>query len=264
MWHLHIEGLGKEFRLALLQGRRVVALRGIEIEIEQGTFLALLGASGAGKSTLLRCIYRTYLPSQGHVWYRTGGPLIDLATADERTVLSLRRSDIGYVSQFFKPMPRVSAVDWVASPLVERGLGRSEARARAGDLLHRLNIRDELWDSFPVLFSGGEQQRINLARALIAPRRLLLLDEPTASLDPANQRAVLQLLADRKEQGTTMIGVFHNVEAFTPLIDRYCLMEDGTIRREWRAWEELPQRLPGRGGDERWALAGSSSATLGR
>lgn len=240
MLHLRIENLGKEFYLSLLGGKRLLALRDALLEVEEGSFVALVGASGAGKSSLLKCIYRTYLPSCGHIWYRVNGNWLDLAAAGERSILSLRRTEIGYVSQFFKPLPRVTALDWVARPLVELGQAVETARERAADLLSHMNINRELWEAFPVMFSGGEQQRVNLARALIVPRRLLLLDEPTASLDAVNQRAVLELLAELRQRGTTMVGVFHNPEAFAHLVDRYYLMVAGQIVETWLPEERRP------------------------
>jgi len=231
--HLRIIRLSKEFRLMLLAGKRIFALRDVCLEVEEGSFVALVGPSGAGKSTLLKCIYRTYVPSLGQIWYRSNDGWIDLAALDERRILALRRREIGYVSQFFKPLPRVSSLDWVARPLTMLGRDIRQAREEAAALLGRLNIRPELWDAFPVMFSGGEQQRINLARALIVPRRLLLLDEPTASLDSTNQATVLDLLAEVRKRGTTMIGVFHNPDSFAPLVDCYYRMSGGQVAETW-------------------------------
>jgi alpha-D-ribose 1-methylphosphonate 5-triphosphate synthase subunit PhnL len=134
-------------------------------------------------------------------------------------VLDARTDTIGYVSQFFSAIPRVTAVDVVAEPLVARGVGRDRARRHARELLERLDVAPALWDGYPSTFSGGERQRVNLARALIAPRDLLLLDEPTASLDPARRQIVFDLLAERKEAGTAVIAVLH-VPAVPGLFER--------------------------------------------
>lgn len=244
---LAVKDLNKTFKLALLGGKEIQALQEATLEVGEGSFLALLGESGSGKSSLLKCVYRTYLASAGEIWYSSAGGWLDLAMTDGRTILDLRRQEIGYVSQFFRPLPRITALDWVSRPLLELGVPTAAARDQAAYLLERLNIRRELWDAYPVVFSGGEQQRVNLAHALIVNWRLLLLDEPTAALDQANQQVVLELLQEKKRQGTTMIGVFHNPETFATLVDQCCQMAGGRILRQWqpgpRDWE---LRLAGR------------------
>jgi alpha-D-ribose 1-methylphosphonate 5-triphosphate synthase subunit PhnL len=235
---LTVSDLQKEFVLHVLGGKRVVALRGLSFAVERGTFVGILGPSGGGKSTLLKCLYRTYLASHGTIAYeRADGATIDLASADDEEIIALRGYEIGYVSQFLRPTPRVTAVDLVARPLIGRGTGRGEARAQAVALLRRLALPDDLLDGYPVLFSGGEQQRVNIARALIAPPRLLLLDEPTSALDAANQETVLALLRETHAAGTTILGTFHDLDVIRRLADRYLHIRDGLVAGEGPAME---------------------------
>lgn len=237
---LTVTDLRKEFVLHVLGGKRVVALRGLSFAVAPGAFVGVLGPSGGGKSSLLKSLYRTYLPSGGAIEYTTAaGDVVDLATADDDTILALRGAEIGYVSQFLRPAPRVTAVDLVARPLIGRGVGRDEARARSADLLRRLALPADLLDGYPALFSGGEQQRVNIARALIAPPRLLLLDEPTSALDAANQRTVLGLLREAHDAGTTIIGTFHDLVVLRRLADRYLHIRDGRLVEEGAASELL-------------------------
>lgn len=196
-------------------------LRNVSFDIEPGQFLGIAGPSGIGKSTILKCIYRTYAPTSGSISYQSQlFGTIDLAAASERMITHLRQNEIGYVSQFLRVIPRVSATDIIAERLMSIGEGRAEARLAAQRMLERLNIARELWDGFPATFSGGEQQRVNLARAFIVRPRLMILDEPTASLDRRTTDAVIELLLDMKRQGTTMVGVFHDWEVMEKLSDR--------------------------------------------
>ena len=187
----------------------------------QGGFLGLSGPSGAGKSTVLKCIYRTYLPSDGAVWYdSTACGRVNLATLPDREVIDIRTREMGYVSQFLKVIPRVSALDVVMEPILTRnGVTRDEARRRAGGLLERLRIPSHLFDAYPATFSGGEQQRINIAHAVSWKPRLLLLDEPTASLDKGSIGIVLEILKELRHEGTTMIGIFHDTELMETVTD---------------------------------------------
>lgn len=235
---LAVSDLQKDFVLHVLGGKRVVALRGLSFVVEAGAFVGILGPSGGGKSTLLKCLYRTYLASHGSIAYeRTDGTTVDLASADDEEIIALRGAEIGYVSQFLRPTPRVTAVDLVARPLIGRGADREEARGQAAALLRRLALPDDLLDGYPVLFSGGEQQRVNIARALIAPPRLLLLDEPTSALDAANQETVLTLLRETHAAGTTIIGTFHDLDVIRRLADRYLHVRDGRLVAEGPALE---------------------------
>ena len=214
---LRCDGLSKTFHMHLRGGARIEAFRDVSLSVESGEFLGVSGPSGSGKSSLLKCLYRTYLPSSGSVWYTDAlARTVDLASAPEDTILGLRRTEIGYVSQFLHVLPRVSAMDTIANSMVTRGCARAESEARARDLLGRLGIPAALWPMFPSTFSGGEKQRLNIIHAVIARPRLLLLDEPTASLDSESARAAVTLILELKQQGTAIIGVFHD----RPLLDR--------------------------------------------
>ncbi len=225
---LSVRQLSKYFILHILGGKEIAGCEGIEFDLKQGEFLGLTGPSGAGKSTVIKCIYRTYLPTSGRVFYvDRDGQQIDLAHAPERDVIRLRRQEIGYASQFLKVMPRVPAVDVLAGELRQRGWEMESARQRAREYLESMDINQALWDAYPSTFSGGEQQRINIARALITEPRLLLLDEPTASLDAATRQIVIRVIKDLKATGTTVIGVFHDLDVMGRLADRVLRIEEG-------------------------------------
>jgi alpha-D-ribose 1-methylphosphonate 5-triphosphate synthase subunit PhnL len=219
---IEIDRLSKTFQIHIL-GRKVIpALKDVSFQVARGEFLGIRGASGAGKSTLLKCIYRTYLSTGGSIWFNSPRwGRIDLARAAHQVVLDVRRTEVGYVSQFLQVLPRVSALDIVSEPLVvKNGLPSHKARETAGALLERLHIPCNLFTAYPVTFSGGERQRINLARAVIWKPRLLLLDEPTASLDQKTISIVSSILRELKEQGTTLIGNFHRNDLMTAIMDR--------------------------------------------
>lgn len=226
---LSVENLTKTFTLHMLGGKTIAGCRNISFSLPGGTFLGLLGPSGAGKSTILKCIYRTYLPSGGSLRYFSSKyGEIDLAAATEQQVLRVRQ-EIGYVAQFLKVVPRVPAIDILAEGLWQQGCSRREGREMAGEYLARLGIARELWDAYPTTFSGGEQQRINLARALITRPRLLLLDEPTASLDVETKKTVLNMLREMKAAGTSMIGIFHDLDAAGQVVDNVLTMQGGNL-----------------------------------
>ena len=216
---LRVENLCKSFILHNLEGKQVDAFRNISFEVETGMCLGITGPSGAGKSSLLKCIYRTYRPTSGRILCRHNGDWMDLTAASDRIVLEVRETTVAYVSQFLRVIPRVSALEVVAEPLFRRGYSPSEAYPEAEKLLHRLRIPKHLFQAFPANFSGGEQQRINIARALISRPRLLLLDEPTSALDQEAKEGVISLLHDLKTSGTTMIGVFHDLTVVNRLCD---------------------------------------------
>ncbi len=219
---LHVEDLAKRFVCHMQEGKVILGFEGVSFRVRQGTALALTGPSGAGKSSVLKCIYRSYLPVQGRIRYRpVEGVEIDLARASETEVLRIRRAEIGYVTQFLSVLPRVPAVDVVAEPLITAGVSLEEARRRARALLERIGIEPTLWEAFPATFSGGEKQRVNFARAVIRPPRLLLLDEPTASLDRRTMAVVIEVLAEMKARGTTMIAVFHEDSLLDSLMDEH-------------------------------------------
>lgn len=217
---LNVESLSKSFHLALTDDIYIEALNNLSFKVGKGEFLAIVGPSGVGKSSVLKCIYRTYLPTGGRILYLSKlYGLIDLASSSERRILNLRAGELGYASQFLKVIPRVAAIDVVAERLIPLGYGMEEARSKTAILLKELQIPAELWQAYPVTFSGGEQQRINLARSLITRPRLLLLDEPTASLDGKTKSLVIDMLLSLKKKGTTMIGIFHDMEAMEKLAD---------------------------------------------
>ena len=221
---LKVSNLSKTFSVHLLGGMTVTACQGITFFIRAGEALGIQGPSGSGKSTILRCIYRTYLPTSGEMLYRSNRGTVDLARIDERGVLTLRREEISYVSQFLRVIPRVSALDVVSQGLRRKGYVREEALNRARLLLSRLGIPPSLWSAFPSTFSGGEQQRVNVARAIAAEPRLILLDEPTASLDVDSKEMMIELLLELKAKGTALILVSHDMNALKRVSDRiFCL-----------------------------------------
>ncbi|WP_454828331.1 phosphonate C-P lyase system protein PhnL [Paraburkholderia xenovorans] len=205
--------LGKTFILHGQRGVRIEALAGVSLEVGRGECVVLVGPSGAGKSTLLRCLYGNYLATRGSIAIRdaaNGGRPVPITGAEPHDVLRLRRGVVGYVSQFLRVIPRVPTLTLVAEPLLSRGVPEHEARSRAAGLLARLNVPERLWSLAPATFSGGEQQRVNIARGLIAEHPLLLLDEPTASLDAENRDVVADLIVEARERGAAIVGIFHD------------------------------------------------------
>jgi len=228
--HVQVRNLRKQFNLHILNGKQVLAFEDISFDVPQRAFVGIAGRSGSGKSSLLKCLYRTYLVDGGTIEYtRSDDTTIDLVDAEDDAVLDLRVDEIGYVSQFLRPTPRVTALDLAARPLLRRGVPRTEAHRRVAEYFTRLGLPHDLWDGYPILFSGGEQQRVNLARALASQPRLLLLDEPTSALDSSLQREVVLLLAEARERGTTMVGVMHDIELLRELSDEVLLMEAGRV-----------------------------------
>ncbi|MBT9151082.1 MAG: Alpha-D-ribose 1-methylphosphonate 5-triphosphate synthase subunit PhnL [candidate division WS2 bacterium] len=197
--------------------------------LKDSEFLGLLGPSGSGKSTILKCIYRTYIPTHGSIWYDSiSYGKINLAFADEHTVLNVRHKEIGYVSQFLKVIPRISAIDIVAEPLLSKnGLSKQEGRKRACELLERLRIPSNLFDAYPCTFSGGEEKWINIARAIIWRPRFLLLDEPVASLDKKSMDTVILLFKELQSQGSSIVGIFHDVKLMERIADRIFEIDGG-------------------------------------
>ena len=207
---LRAEDLAKTFTLHLQGGARIPVLDGVGFELRAGQCVALAGPSGAGKSTLMRSLYGTYRVDTGRILVRHGGALVDIARADPRLVLQVRRDSLGYVSQFLRVVPRVPALDVVAEAAVLRGRPLDEARHEAATLLADLGIPCRLHALPPATFSGGEQQRVNLARGFIGGHPVLLLDEPTASLDPRNRDVVAGMVQAAKARGAAVVGIFHD------------------------------------------------------
>jgi len=222
---LRTEGLGKSFTLHLQGGTRIPVLAGVDLAVRTGECVALSGPSGAGKSTLMRCLYGNYGAGAGRIWLAHRGAELDLASADPRAVIEARRESIGYVSQFLRVIPRVSTRDIVAEPMVARGMVRGDALSRASALLDRLNLPERLHSLPPATFSGGEQQRVNLARGFGPRYPVLLLDEPTASLDAANRAIVIGLIHEAKQAGTAIVGIFHDAEVREAVADRVFTVE---------------------------------------
>ncbi|SHI88178.1 alpha-D-ribose 1-methylphosphonate 5-triphosphate synthase subunit PhnL [Roseomonas rosea] len=220
-WVLKAEGLSKGFTLHLQGGVCIPVLRDAGLVVKAGECVALSGPSGAGKSTLMRLLQGNYGADSGAILVRQAdGGVADLATASPRAINALRRETIGHVSQFLRVIPRVPALEVVAAPLIARGMPREEALARAQALLRRLNLPDRLHGLPPATFSGGEQQRVNLARGFVADFPLMLLDEPTASLDAANREVVIALIAEAKARGAALVGIFHDLEVRERVADR--------------------------------------------
>ncbi|MCS0501436.1 phosphonate C-P lyase system protein PhnL [Ancylobacter mangrovi] len=217
---LSVDGVAKTFLLHLRGGARLPVVSGAAFELRPGECVALGGPSGAGKSSLLKMVYGNYRIDSGTIRVREDGDFVDVASADPRRLMRLRASTMGYVSQFLRVIPRVSTLEVVAEPLVGDGVAREQALERAGALLARLNLPERLWPLPPATFSGGEQQRVNIARGLIAHRPLLLMDEPTASLDAANSRVVVELIGEKKRAGVAILGIFHDAQVREAVCDR--------------------------------------------
>lgn len=240
---LSVRNLTKTITLHILDGAAVEPFRDVTFDVAAGEFVVVVGPSGSGKSSIVKTVHRTYLATGGEAWFRRDdGSLVDLVSTSDRTVVQLRRREIGFVPQFLKVEPRVPALDVVAGPLMRRGVDEEEARTRARELLEALDVPLRLWGSYPTLFSGGEQQRMNIARALIGGPRLLLADEPTSALDAANTGRVVELLLQARQRGVTILGVFHDIDLIERLADRVIVMRNGNMAAEGRVGEvEIPR-----------------------
>jgi alpha-D-ribose 1-methylphosphonate 5-triphosphate synthase subunit PhnL len=226
---IEVNNLSKTFDLHILHEKHITALQHIDMTIGEGEIIGLTGKSGSGKSSLMKCLHRTYLATSGQILYRSVKGVVELVSADDHTIIALRRSEIRYCSQFLSVIPRVSAIDVVAEPLFRTEKDKDQVRTRARALLEALGLPSGLWDAYPVTFSGGEQQRVNVARAIIARPRLLLIDEPTASLDARTKDVVIGLIRELKQYGTAVLCISHDEYTLEKLADRRLHLQGGRI-----------------------------------
>ena len=217
---IEISGAEKTFTMHLQNGVLLPVVSGISMQVDAGECVVLAGPSGAGKSSILKMIFGNYRCDKGRITVRHGDAVIDIATALPRDILRARKRTIGYVTQFLRAVPRVPTLDVVAEPLIANGTPRHAAHAAAAALLDRLNIAERLWTLPPSTFSGGEQQRVNIARGFIFDMPILLLDEPTASLDAANRKIVVDLIDEKKRRGVAMVAIVHDDEVRNIIADR--------------------------------------------
>jgi alpha-D-ribose 1-methylphosphonate 5-triphosphate synthase subunit PhnL len=245
---LRVERLHKRFTLHLRGGAELQVLHDVSLDVAAGECVALVGPSGQGKSTLIKCLYGNYGIDSGAAWLQSRRGAIELGAASPQQLRELRRSDIAYVSQFLRALPRVSALDIVAERALEaqdddhgddeiedldaEPAGADAAREAAAALLSRLNLPRPLWSLPPATFSGGEQQRVNIARGLVVPSRLLLLDEPTASLDAANRRVVIGLIEQARDRGAAVVGIFHDEEVRAAVATRCVRLTESGVHDE--------------------------------
>jgi alpha-D-ribose 1-methylphosphonate 5-triphosphate synthase subunit PhnL len=217
---IDISGAAKTFTMHLQSGVRLPVVSGVSMQVNAGECIVLAGPSGAGKSSILKMIFGNYRCDDGRIAIRHDGEVIDIARAQPREILRVRRQTVGYVSQFLRAVPRVATIDVVAEPLIANGAARDEARTRAGALLRRLNIAKRLWTLPPSTFSGGEQQRVNIARGFVSDMPILLLDEPTASLDSVNRKIVVDLIDEKKKRNVAMVAIVHDDDVRALIADR--------------------------------------------
>ena len=217
---LEIMSFGKRFTIHHLE-KTMPAIEHINFSLEAGEFIGIVGKSGSGKSTILKSIYRSYLPDTGNILYNSARfGQVDLATISERKMLYLRQYEIGYVSQFLNVMPRTTCRQLVINALLEMGESEEVALKESGEALTHFEMDPKLWDSYPNTFSGGEKLRLNIAMATVKNPRLLLLDEPTASLDQQSKVKVREMIEKLKNKGTTLVGIFHDIEFMEGLCDK--------------------------------------------
>jgi len=216
---LELSAVTKTFIMHLRGGLRLPVLREVSFAVEPGQCVVLSGPSGTGKSSILKLIYGNYRCDAGHIYVRHDGSETDMATALPRQILSVRQRALGYVTQFLRAVPRVAALDIVAEPLSVNSASRDNIAAQAGEMLRRFNVPERLWSLPPATFSGGEQQRINLARGLLPKHPILLLDEPTASLDADNRAVVVDIVRERKRQGAAIVAIVHDDDVRAAIAD---------------------------------------------
>ena len=238
--HLEVVNLSKTFAMHILGGKEIVAFQNISFALDRGKFLGISGKSGYGKSSLVRCIYRNYDATSGDIFfYDEKGDCLNLTTISDTEMLEIRTRRMGYVSQFFQPIPRVPTLNVVIEPLIDRGWQYEPARERAIALFQLFGIPKNLWDAFPSSFSGGEKPRINLMRTLIDCPEILLLDEPTASLDQKNREIIMNIVQELKKQDITMIGIFHNPRELETLSDDILPLDRPQSYRKDKDYENL-------------------------
>jgi len=230
MIKLKVRNLSKTFTMHNLGSILIKGFEDISFDVKQGEFLSLFGPSGMGKSSILKSLYRTYITTSGDIFYAIDSKhTINISKASESEILALRKNEIGYISQFLHVLPRISCVNIVAEPLIEKGESENSAKEKAREMLSYLSIKEELFDISPLTFSGGEQQRVNIAKGIIAPKSLLLLDEPTASLDNHNTQKVIDKLQELKRSGVTMVGIFHSKDAMEQISDNIYDLKEKTL-----------------------------------
>jgi alpha-D-ribose 1-methylphosphonate 5-triphosphate synthase subunit PhnL len=217
---IRLAGVAKSFTMHLRAGTVLPVVQNVSFTVARGECVVLGGPSGIGKSSILKMIYGNYRVDAGTVLVRDDREWVEVASAPPRSMLALRKATVGYVSQFLRAIPRISALDLVAGAAREGGLVPDAATERASALLARLNLPERLWGLPPATFSGGEQQRVNIARAFAGSHPILLLDEPTASLDAASRARVVELIGERRQAGGALLGIFHDEEVREALADR--------------------------------------------
>ena len=227
---LRVDNFSKSFFLHE-QNKRIPSASDVTLSVFSGKLTALVGPTGAGKSSVLKGIYGTYLAGSGKILYRTAAnDEVDLAQADPHCLLAIRRQEIAFVTQFLHVLPRQSCEEVVAQPLIVQGVTRHDALEQARTMLAALNVPEALWGISPATFSGGEKQRVNLARGFVFGARLLLLDEPTASLDPYTTELVVAQLEKLKQQGVAMLAIFHQPELVERLADSLVELKVPAVR----------------------------------
>ncbi|WP_119394505.1 phosphonate C-P lyase system protein PhnL [Salinibius halmophilus] len=217
---IRVNQVSKQFTLHNQGGVELSVLQQASFSVAAGECVVLHGPSGSGKSTLLRSLYGNYLIEQGSVQVRHQGQWLELAGIEPRTMIALRRQTLGWVSQFLRVIPRTTALEIVMQPAIEAGLSRAQAKQRSEEMLARLNVPESLWHLAPATFSGGEQQRVNIASGFVVDHPILLLDEPTASLDEQNREVVIELIEQAKQRGAAIVGIFHDAYVRNRVADR--------------------------------------------
>lgn len=217
---IQVSGVQKSFTLHNQGGASFDVLNHAALQVESGECVVLHGQSGAGKSTFLKALYANYSVNEGSICLRDGNSFVDITQALPRRIIALRRQTVGYVSQFLRVIPRVPTLEVVMQPLLDLGIEHEVCEARATHLLSRLNVPERLWSLSPSTFSGGEQQRVNIARGFIVQYPIMLLDEPTASLDDRNRQVVVELINEAKKRGSAIVGIFHDEDVREAVADR--------------------------------------------